>query len=72
MLTETGMRPAKPAMKQLALDIGLASDPSFANFFMGPNEAAVRQLASWAQMLPDSPVPTYLWGGEASGKTHLL
>lgn len=72
MPLETGMRPAKPAMKQLALDIGLASDPSFANFFMGPNEAAVRQLASWAQTLPDSPVPTYLWGGEASGKTHLL
>ncbi|MBG6071062.1 DnaA family protein [Polaromonas sp. CG_9.7] len=72
MAFETGMRPAKPAMKQLALDIGLASDPSFANFFIGPNEAAVRQLASWAQSLPDSPVPTYLWGGEASGKTHLL
>ena len=72
MASETGMRPAKPAMKQLALDIGLASDPSFANFFIGPNEAAVRQLASWAQSLPDSPVPTYLWGGEASGKTHLL
>ena len=59
-------------MKQLALDIGLASDPSFANFFVGPNEAAVRQLALWAQSPPESPVPTYLWGSEASGKTHLL
>lgn len=66
------MRSAKPAMKQLALDIGLASDPSFANFFVGPNAAAVRQLALWAQGPQDSPVPTYLWGGEASGKTHLL
>ena len=72
MPSETGMRPAKPAMKQLALDIGLASDPSFANFFVGPNEAAVWQLASWAQSPPESPVPTYLWGDEASGKTHLL
>ena len=59
-------------MKQLALDIGLASDPSFANFFVGPNEAAVRQLALWANDLPNTPVPTYLWGEEASGKTHLL
>jgi DnaA family protein len=60
------------AMKQIALDIGLASDPSFANFFIGPNEAAVRQLALWANSPLDSPVPTYLWGAEASGKTHLL
>ncbi len=66
------MRTAKTAMKQLALDIGLASDPSFANFFTGPNDAAVRQLAQWAQSPLDSPVPTYLWGDEASGKTHLL
>jgi len=60
------------AMKQLALDIGLASDPSFANFYSGPNEEVVRQLAVWADSPPDSPVPTYLWGEEASGKTHLL
>jgi DnaA family protein len=59
-------------MKQLALDIGLASDPSFANFFIGPNDAVVRQLALWANSPLDSPVPTYLWGDEASGKTHLL
>ena len=60
------------AMKQLALDIGLASDPSFANFFIGPNDAVVRQLALWADSPLHSPVPTYLWGDEASGKTHLL
>lgn len=60
------------AMKQIALDIGLASDPSFTNFFIGPNEAVVRQLALWANSPLDSPVPTYLWGDEASGKTHLL
>jgi len=59
-------------MKQLALDIGLASDPTFANFFAGPNEAAVRQLAQWSEHPPESPVPTYLWGDEASGKSHLL
>ncbi|MGV8803445.1 MAG: DnaA regulatory inactivator Hda [Polaromonas sp.] len=59
-------------MKQLALDIALASDPTFANFFSGPNEAVVRQLQSWAHSPAHSSVPTYLWGGEASGKTHLL
>ena len=59
-------------MKQLALDIGLASDPSFDNFFAGPNEAVVRQLQDWSAGVLHSPVPTYLWGEEASGKTHLL
>lgn len=60
------------SMKQIALDIGLASDPSFANFFSGPNEAAVEHLRLWADNPLRSPVPTYLWGEEASGKSHLL
>ena len=59
-------------MKQIALDIGLASDPSFANFFSGPNQAAVRHLELSAANPLRSPVPTYLWGEAASGKTHLL
>ena len=60
----------------MALDIGLASSPSFANFFAGPNQAAVINLALWAEELLGPPlyppVPTYLWGEPASGKTHLL
>lgn len=59
-------------MKQIALDIGLASDPSFGNFFSGPNEAAVKHLELWAGNPLRAPVPTYLWGDAASGKTHLL
>lgn len=59
-------------MKQIALDIGLASDPSFVNFFSGPNQAAVRHLELSAANPLRSPVPTYLWGEAASGKTHLL
>ena len=59
-------------MKQIALDIGLASDPTFANFLAGPNEAAVKHLALWTSNPLRSPVPTYLWGDAASGKTHLL
>ncbi|SFB77444.1 regulatory inactivation of DnaA Hda protein [Polaromonas sp. OV174] len=66
------MNTVMTGMKQIALDIGLASDPSFANFFSGPNEAAVKHLELWAGNPLRSPVPTYLWGGEASGKTHLL
>jgi DnaA-homolog protein len=59
-------------MKQIALDIGLASTPSFANFFGGPNENALKHLTLWAENSVRSPVPTYLWGETASGKTHLL
>ncbi|MGJ7494032.1 DnaA regulatory inactivator Hda [Variovorax sp. RT4R15] len=63
-------------MKQLALDIGLATGPTLAGFFAGPNEAAVRHLQLWvgegrAQAI-HSPVPTYLWGDSGTGKTHLL
>jgi DnaA family protein len=59
-------------MKQIALDIGLASPPSFTNFFAGPNEATLRHLELWAGNSLRSPVPTYLWGPSGSGKTHLL
>lgn len=59
-------------MKQIALDIGLASSPSFANFFCGPNEAVFKHLVLWTGNALRSPVPTYLWGETASGKTHLL
>lgn len=63
-------------MQQLALDIGLATGPTLAHFFAGPNEAALRHLELWTgsaqTAVTRSPVPTYLWGGSASGKSHLL
>ena len=59
-------------MKQLALDIGLASLPTLDNFFAGPNEAVVSHLRLWTTGGTRSPVPTYLWGEGGSGKTHLL
>ena len=63
-------------MKQIALDIGLASGPTLASFFAGPNQAALAHLLLWlgenAHSVVRSPVPTYLWGSSASGKTHLL
>ncbi len=59
-------------MKQLALDIGLGTGPTLANFFAGPNEAALKHLQLWVSNPLRSPVPVYLWGDSASGKTHLL
>ncbi len=63
-------------MKQIALDIGLSTGPTVANFFAGPNEAAIKHLVLWigdkSSASSRSPVPTYLWGPEGSGKTHLL
>ncbi|RYG13771.1 MAG: DnaA regulatory inactivator Hda [Burkholderiales bacterium] len=59
-------------MKQMALDIGIATGPTLASFFAGPNEAAVRHLQLWCGNPTRSPVPTYLWGATGSGKTHLL
>jgi DnaA family protein len=65
-----------PHMKQIALDIGLATGPTLVSFFAGPNEAALRHLELWvgdkSSSVTRSPVPTYLWGSEGSGKTHLL
>jgi DnaA family protein len=63
-------------MKQIALDIGLATGPTLASYFAGPNEAALRHLeisvGEKSTAATRSPVPTYLWGGSGSGKTHLL
>ena len=59
-------------MKQIALDIGLASVASFSNFFAGSNEAALNHLELWSKTRLHSPVPTYIWGEPGSGKTHLL
>ncbi len=59
-------------MRQLVLDIGLATLPTLDNFFAGPNHAAVSHLRLWSSGGIPSPVPTYLWGEGGSGKTHLL
>lgn len=63
-------------MKQIALDIGLADGPTFANFQPGPNQAVLDHLRGWAEGgegdRAAAPVPAYLWGAGGSGKTHLL
>jgi DnaA-homolog protein len=59
-------------MQQMALDIGLKPVASLQSFLAGPNQAALEHLQLWASSTMRSPVPTYLWGESASGKTHLL
>lgn len=65
-------------MKQIALDIGLSTGPTVANFCAGPNTEALRHLELWVGSGQEglgasrSPVPTYYWGPSGSGKSHLL
>jgi DnaA family protein len=59
-------------MKQIALDIDLGRGPTLHNFLPGPNAEAFQHLRLWAGSAVRSPVPTYLWGPQGSGKTHLL
>jgi DnaA family protein len=42
------------------------------NFLAGPNAAALQHLQLWVGNDRRSPVPTYLWGEFAAGKSHLL
>ena len=59
-------------MKQIALDIGLAPEPTLDGFLAGRNAQAVQHLRLWSESATRSPVPTYLWGPSGAGKTHLL
>jgi DnaA family protein len=61
-------------MRQIALDIGLATGPTLSNFCAGPNQEALAHLKLWvgATLSNRSPVPTYFWGPAGSGKSHLL
>ncbi|GAB2731652.1 DnaA regulatory inactivator Hda [Melaminivora jejuensis] len=61
-------------MKQLALDIGLASGPTLENFQPGSNAQALQhlRLAAGEAAALHSPVPIYLWGAPGTGKSHLL
>jgi DnaA-homolog protein len=67
-------------MKQIALDIALQPAPALSSFLPGPNVAALDHLKLWVgegggaskAATFRSPVPTYLWGESASGKSYLL
>ena len=59
-------------MKQIPLDIGLVPRPRLDTWVAGPNA----QVLAHVQQLVTHPLataaPTYIWGDEGSGKTHLL
>jgi DnaA family protein len=67
-------------MKQIALDIGLSTGPTIANFCAGTNAAALRHMELWigaksstnAESSTRSPVASYFWGANGCGKSHLL
>ena len=65
-------------MHQIALDIALTPAPALSSFLPGPNAAALDHLKLWVGeggsgvATLRSPVPTYLWGESASGKSYLL
>ena len=59
-------------MQQIALDIGMSPAATLDSFLAGPNEATLAHLRLWVGNTLRSPVPTYLWGQSASGKSHLL
>ena len=56
-------------MSQLALPLRLADHAVFESFLPGANEALVAALTDVAERRGDG---CWLWGGAASGKTHLL
>ena len=62
-------------MRQIALDIAMPGPATLENFFPGPNTAVHTHLLALVQsqtVQPVQAVPTYLWGPEGTGKTHLL
>jgi DnaA family protein len=58
-------------MQQIPLDIGLPTPPTLDNYYPGSNVAALAHLKAWTLSRGDG-VPTYLWGPQGSGKSHLL
>ena len=59
-------------MKQMALDIALAPEPTLAAFVPTGNAEALAHLRLWCEGPARSPLPIYLWGPAGAGKSHLL
>lgn len=58
-------------MKQLALSLSSPPEPSFDNFVVGRNGELVALLRAFA-VRASSERFVYLWGGDGSGRSHLL
>jgi len=63
---------AAQAMRQLALDIGLPVGPTLENYLPGGNSQVVQHLDGIVQAHDQRGAPVYLWGGQGTGKSHLL
>jgi len=59
-------------MKQIALPITVSVEQTLGNYVVGANQAVIDHFKLFASHPNRSPVPTYIWGGSGSGKTHLL
>lgn len=59
-------------MRQIALDIGVDVSPTLDNFEVGDNAAALEHVQLWMAGSTRSPVPTYVWGEQGCGKSHVL
>lgn len=59
-------------MKQMALDIGLAAEPTLSSFLGAANVAVLSRLGALAHGPGTGGPPVYLWGGNGTGKSHLL
>ncbi len=57
-------------MEQLPLGVRWPDHSTFANFLAGPNRQVVEELRAWRDRA--APRVTWIWGPQASGKTHLL
>lgn len=59
---------------QIPFDFFVPEAPGFDNFVIGENAEAVSRLSDWAQTLQAGGAPSacVIWGGTATGKSHLL
>jgi len=59
---------------QIPFDFFVPEAPGFDNFVIGDNAEALTRLRTWAQTLQAGGAPgaCVLWGGTATGKSHLL
>lgn len=59
-------------MKQMALDIGLAAEPTLSSFLGAANTAVLSRLGTLVGGAAGNGLPVYIWGATGTGKSHLL
>ncbi|HZF26644.1 MAG TPA: DnaA regulatory inactivator Hda [Steroidobacteraceae bacterium] len=59
-------------MEQLPLGVRWRDQSVFDSFYVGPNPLVIEQLRGLHQRQQAQPAALWIWGPEASGKSHLL